>query len=86
MTNPVNGVAFHADTIIRTESAGGAPVAVVQLTPPESWPEACTCGHLHAEHDAIAARYCAATILGSLDRGCVCAARPTASTEVTPAR
>jgi hypothetical protein len=36
--------------------------------------ELCECGHAHADHDKVAARYCAATIAGSLTRGCLCAA------------
>jgi hypothetical protein len=30
------------------------------------------CGHPWAEHDQIAARFCAATTAGRHDRGCVC--------------
>lgn len=59
MTNPVNG----------------ATGEVVQQTPDEVRQEACACGHPLAHHDATAIRYCAATILGSLTRGCACAAR-----------
>jgi len=33
------------------------------------------CAHPWAEHDQIAARYCAATTVGRHDRGCVCTAR-----------
>jgi hypothetical protein len=32
------------------------------------------CAHPWAEHDQIAARYCAATTVGHHDRGCVCTA------------
>jgi hypothetical protein len=32
----------------------------------------CVCGHPQAQHDAVAARYCGATIAGSLTRRCVC--------------
>jgi hypothetical protein len=32
----------------------------------------CACGHLSEAHDPIAARYCAATIAGRLQRGCWC--------------
>jgi hypothetical protein len=35
------------------------------------------CEHVWAEHDVIAARYCAATVAGRFDRGCVCAAGST---------
>jgi hypothetical protein len=38
----------------------------------------CVCGHLFAQHDAIATRYCDATTAGGLARGCVC--RVTAGT------
>ncbi|HSS38235.1 MAG TPA: RGCVC family protein [Polyangia bacterium] len=34
--------------------------------------EQCACGHPLAEHDALASRYCQATIRGGLDRGCMC--------------
>jgi hypothetical protein len=35
--------------------------------------EACdVCPHPHAGHDAIAARFCAATITGAIARGCDC--------------
>lgn len=30
------------------------------------------CGHPWAEHDRIAARFCAATTVGRHERGCVC--------------
>ncbi len=32
----------------------------------------CACGHPHAAHDVIAARYCAATITHHLSRACIC--------------
>jgi hypothetical protein len=32
----------------------------------------CPCGHEMSAHDAIAARFCAATIAGDLQRACVC--------------
>jgi hypothetical protein len=32
------------------------------------------CTHAWTEHDAIAARFCKATIAGGFQRGCVCAA------------
>jgi hypothetical protein len=35
--------------------------------------EACdVCPHLHANHDAIATRFCSATGNGAITRGCVC--------------
>lgn len=36
----------------------------------------CTCGHGDEDHDAIARRYCAATIAAALPRGCICSAPP----------
>jgi hypothetical protein len=30
------------------------------------------CPHPHADHDAIAARFCSATGNGAIARGCVC--------------
>jgi hypothetical protein len=44
--------------------AGGQPVVICSA-----------CAHPWAEHDRIAARYCAATTVGHHDRGCVCTAR-----------
>jgi hypothetical protein len=32
----------------------------------------CACGHVLKTHDAIAARYCEATLAGVLQRGCIC--------------
>jgi hypothetical protein len=32
----------------------------------------CGCGHPLDDHDAIARRYCNATLAGVLPRGCVC--------------
>jgi hypothetical protein len=36
----------------------------------------CTCGHEAETHDVISVRYCAATVMGALDRGCVCVSGP----------
>jgi len=36
----------------------------------------CTCGHADKDHDAIARRYCAATIAAVLPRGCICGTPP----------
>jgi len=36
----------------------------------------CTCGHRVEDHDAIARRYCAATIAAVLPRGCICGVPP----------
>lgn len=33
---------------------------------------ACACGHLRRQHDAVAARFCAATDRDGLQRPCVC--------------
>ena len=35
------------------------------------------CAHPRAAHDAIAARFCDATVAGRHDRGCVCSILPT---------
>jgi hypothetical protein len=32
----------------------------------------CACGHGASQHDAIASRYCDATLAGVLPRGCIC--------------
>jgi hypothetical protein len=34
--------------------------------------ECATCPHPAADHDPIAARFCAATVAGGFSRGCVC--------------
>jgi hypothetical protein len=36
----------------------------------------CVCGHPADHHDRVATRYCAATVSGRLDRGCVCQPAP----------
>jgi hypothetical protein len=36
--------------------------------------ELCGCGHDADQHDKMADRYCAATLAGGLQRGCICAA------------
>lgn len=79
MTNPVNSTAPPADTIIRTDPSENGSVKTAQPASDEGRQEVCACGHPQADHDATASRYCAATISGSLARGCVCAARSTAS-------
>jgi hypothetical protein len=32
----------------------------------------CPCGHSADEHDSLASRYCRATAVNGLDRGCMC--------------
>ena len=32
----------------------------------------CACGHAAEDHDAIASRYCDATLTSELSRGCIC--------------
>jgi hypothetical protein len=36
-------------------------------------PASCACGHPVKSHDATASRYCDATTLNQLQRGCICA-------------
>jgi hypothetical protein len=38
--------------------------------PPPDAP--CPCGHSAEEHDPVAVRYCQATAMGGLPRGCIC--------------
>ena len=38
--------------------------------------EPCWCSHPFSEHDAIASRYCAATMSAGLTRGCICRVAP----------
>jgi hypothetical protein len=48
-----------------TPSTATSPTTPTRLT--------CTvCGHDWGAHDPIGVRYCAATVAGGLDRGCVC--------------
>ena len=42
----------------------------------------CPCGHAADEHDALATRYCQATVRGALDRLCMCYPAP-ASTRLS---
>ena len=48
------------------------------MTSPQSSPsptpviERCHCGHDDDQHDAVAARFCRATLSGVLRRGCAC--------------
>jgi hypothetical protein len=35
-------------------------------------PDCAACGHRWNTHDEIAARFCAATVVGKFSRGCVC--------------
>jgi len=51
-----------AGRLVVTDASGWQPALEV----------VCACGHLAANHDRIAKRYCAATAAGQLDRGCVC--------------
>lgn len=37
---------------------------------------ACPCGHLPAQHDAVATRHCGATLAGALQRTCICPVGP----------
>jgi hypothetical protein len=39
---------------------------------PAPAPALCGCGHPLQRHDAIAARFCEATVAGALTRGCIC--------------
>ncbi len=39
---------------------------------PVETPACAACPHPVDEHDAIAQRFCRATAVGALDRGCVC--------------
>ena len=74
LTNSANYRLPGIGTISRAESSESASVTVGQLPSAEPSDEICACGHPHAQHDAIAARYCGVTIAGSLTRRCVCPA------------
>ena len=48
-----------------------APTPLAAATVPD--PDTCsTCPHPLEQHDAIALRYCAATMAAALGRGCIC--------------
>jgi hypothetical protein len=42
------------------------------ITAPAQEPACPACAHPLAQHDTIGARFCQATLAGSLSRGCVC--------------
>ena len=47
------------------------PLVATLITPTDV--ESCaTCEHAVADHDAIALRFCRATLDGALTRGCIC--------------
>jgi hypothetical protein len=71
MDNPANG--HVPDTAATNHSVPSERGTVSPARPPVAQALACACGHLDAEHDAIATRYCLATTTGHLDRGCICA-------------
>lgn len=78
MTNSANYRVPGIGSKDRADSTGSATVPVESLPPSESAEaDTCGCGHSHARHDAVAARYCAATTAGSMARACVCAERST---------
>jgi hypothetical protein len=49
---------------------------MVAETPPAEQSMCMACGHPVADHDAIARRYCNATIEHATTRGCICAVSP----------
>lgn len=44
------------------------------------------CAHLRADHDPISLRFCEATVAGSYQRGCVCAALAPRAGGIAPSR
>lgn len=54
------------------------PARVTDQTPQFSGVDSCdVCGHADVVHDAIARRFCAATMTGALTRNCICPSTPT---------
>ena len=53
-------------------SGTAAPTAPLPSSAQSSPADLCACGHRLDAHDAISARFCAATIVNNLLRGCVC--------------
>jgi len=74
LTNSANYRLPGIGALPRTGASGNADATIEQSPSDESSAETCVCGHPIADHDAIATRYCAVTVAGSLDRGCVCSA------------
>jgi hypothetical protein len=73
MQNPMNGHVPNTATItirVPSEPRDTAPASTPAV---ESQATTCVCGHPQAQHDAIATRYCLATAVSHLTRGCVCA-------------
>jgi hypothetical protein len=85
MTNSANYRVPGIGPNTRAGSSGNAAVMVEPSPPSESSADSsadtCGCGHPNANHDVVAARYCAATIAGSMARGCICPEGSTASSE-----
>jgi len=51
----------------------------ISETRPDGQAAACSaCAHSWVEHDQIATRFCAATVVGHHNRGCVCTVVPSA--------
>lgn len=62
-------------------SANDTHIATSETRSDGQPPAACSaCAHPWAEHDQIAARFCAATTVGHHERGCVCTVRTSAAT------
>lgn len=72
MTNSANYRMPGIGTTSRTQPSASTDAAIDQSASAESSEETCECGHPIAHHDAVALRYCAVTLAGSLTRGCVC--------------
>jgi hypothetical protein len=60
-------------------SPSGFPFSELASDSPGTAADACLCGHLDTEHDAVATRYCAATEVGALPRSCMCPVQPVAA-------
>lgn len=76
-----NSAHYRLPGVGSKDRAGATASTTVRVgpSPPSESAEAdmCGCGHPHAQHDAVASRYCAATTAGSMTRGCVCAEHST---------
>lgn len=59
--------------MVASEVALDTPAAKDDIDTDAVVDETCSvCGHPMRAHDAIGTRFCAATMTGSLNRGCVC--------------
>jgi hypothetical protein len=78
MTVQMRGTLDAADHVGVWENEGGYGTRTTMVNAPPTNEHTCmACGHLGASHDAIARRYCNATVAHALTRKCICSAQLT---------